>query len=73
MNGCIGIKRTEMNVIDTIINQEKEMAIVEKAHRKEEKWREVIKLAEEYGFIRFTYAGFAMLSINEEAMRNNGL
>ena len=34
-----------------------------------DKWAEVMQLAEKYGFIRFAYAGFAMLSIDEEAMK----
>ena len=36
---------------------------------KSDRWFEVMKLAEEYGFILFAYAGFAMLSIDEEAMK----
>jgi len=32
-------------------------------------WEEVMNLAEKYGFIRFAYAGFAMLNINEEEMK----
>jgi len=36
-------------------------------------WDEIMKLVEKYGFIRFAYAGFAMLSIDEEVMKNNGL
>ena len=32
-------------------------------------WVEVMKLAEQYGFIRFAYGGFAMLSIDEEVMK----
>jgi len=32
-------------------------------------WVEVMKLAEQYGFIRFAYGGFAMLSIDEEAIK----
>ena len=36
---------------------------------KSDKWTEVMGLAEEYGFIRFAYGGFAMLSIDEEAMK----
>jgi len=32
-------------------------------------WDEVMKLAEKYGFIRFAYSGFAMLSIDEEVMK----
>jgi hypothetical protein len=38
---------------------------------KEDEWAEVMQLAEQYGFIRFAYAGFAMLSIDEEAMEAN--
>jgi len=32
---------------------------------KGEKWEEVMKLAEKYGFIRFAYAGTALLTIEE--------
>ena len=32
---------------------------------KSKQWEEVMKLAKKYGFIRFAYAGFAMLSIEE--------
>lgn len=32
-------------------------------------WDEVMALAETYGFIRFAYGGFAMLSIDEEVMK----
>ena len=41
----------------------------EESLHKEVEWEEVMKLAEEYGFIRFAYAGFAMLSIDEEVMK----
>jgi len=36
---------------------------------KEAAWVEVMNLAAKYGFIRFAYAGFAMLSIDEEVMK----
>ena len=39
--------------------------------KKEDKvaaWGKVMKLAEKYGFIRFAYGGFAMLSVDEEVM-----
>lgn len=35
---------------------------------KHAEWEEVMQLAKKYGFIRFAYAGFAMLSIDEEVM-----
>ena len=44
-------------------------AIDQKEKTEEDKWTEVMKLAEEYGFIRFAYGGFAMLSIDEETMK----
>jgi len=44
-------------------------AIDHKEKTEEEKWTEVMKLAEEYGFIRFAYGGFAMLSIDEEVIK----
>ena len=34
-------------------------------NEKTEQWEEVMKLAEKYGFIRFAYAGTALLSIEE--------
>ena len=34
-------------------------------NEKPEQWEEVMKLAEKYGFIRFAYAGTALLSIEE--------
>ena len=34
-------------------------------NEKAEPWEEVMKLAEKYGFIRFAYAGTALLSIEE--------
>lgn len=34
-----------------------------------DKWSEVMKLAEGYGFIRFAYGGVALLSIEEEVMK----
>ena len=58
MNGCTGIKHTG--------EAESEVDLEERD--KGDKWIEVMKLAEEYGFIRFAYGGFAMLSINEEEM-----
>lgn len=57
-----------MNGRDAMIQAEKEMQIIEKERDKRKKWEEVMQLAEEYGFIRFAYVGFAMLSIDEEAM-----
>ena len=58
MNGCTGIKHVE-----------EDMSEVDSEERnRNDKWIEVMKLAEEYGFIRFAYVGFAMLSITEEAM-----
>ena len=44
-------------------------AIDQKEKSNGDKWTEVMKLAEEYGFIRFAYGGFAMLSIDEEVMK----
>jgi len=44
-------------------------AIDQKEKTEEDKWTEVMKLAEEYGFIRFAYGGVAMLSIDEEVMK----
>ena len=44
-------------------------AIKHEERNKEDEWAEVMQLAEKYGFIRFAYAGFAMLSIDEEAMK----
>lgn len=44
-------------------------AINHKERNKGDEWAEVMQLAEKYGFIRFAYAGFAMLSIDEEAMK----
>lgn len=35
-------------------------------HEKEEVWKMIMGLAEEAGFIRFAYAGVALLNINEE-------
>ena len=40
-----------------------------KERDKMDKWAEVMKLADKYGFIRFAYSGFAMLSIAEEATK----
>ena len=48
-------------------------AINQKEKSKGDKWMEVMKLAEEYGFIRFAYGGVAVLNIDEEAIKNNGL
>ena len=59
MNGCTGIKHTG--------EAESEVDLEERD--KGDKWTEVMKLAEQYGFILFAYAGFAMLSIDEEAMK----
>jgi hypothetical protein len=39
-----------------------------KERNKGDEWAEVMQLAEQYSFIRFAYAGFAMLSIDEEGM-----
>ena len=36
---------------------------------KQAEWEEVMKLGEKYGFIRFAYAGFAMLSMDEEVIK----
>jgi hypothetical protein len=52
--------------LDSIIQSEKEAIIEEKKREKSNNWDEVMKLAEKYGFIRFAYGGFAMLSIYEE-------
>ena len=41
-------------------------AIDHKERNKGDEWAEVMQLAEKYGFIRFAYAGFAMLSIDGE-------
>jgi hypothetical protein len=44
-------------------------AIGQKEKNTCDKWAEVMKLAERYGFIRFAYGGVALLSIEEEAMK----
>jgi hypothetical protein len=35
-------------------------------HEKEEAWKMIMELAVEAGFIRFAYAGVALLNLNEE-------
>lgn len=35
-------------------------------HEKAEQWEEVMELAKKYEFIRFAYAGVALLSIDKE-------
>ena len=58
MNGGTGIKHAEEGISEVDLEE----------RDKTDKWIEVMKLAEEYGFIRFAYAGFAMLSLTEEIM-----
>ena len=36
---------------------------------KRDKWVEVMKLAEQYGFIRFAYGGVALLNKDEEVIK----
>jgi len=43
--------------------------IDQKERSKGDTWADVMELAEGYGFIRFAYGGFAMLSIDEEVMK----
>jgi hypothetical protein len=43
-------------------------AVKHEERKRGDEWAEVMQLADKYGFIRFAYAGFAMLSIDEEAM-----
>ena len=61
MNGGTGTKQTNVDEVKSKINTEE--------RDKEDKWIEVMKRAEQYGFIQFVYSGFAMLSIDEEAMK----
>ena len=44
-------------------------AIDQKEKNKRDKGTEVMKLAEEYGFIRFAYGGVALLSIDKDVMK----
>ena len=48
---------------------EAESIVKYKERDRGDKWNEVMRLAEKYGFIWFAYAGFAMLSIDEEVMK----
>ena len=59
-NSC-GKKNDIWGEVESILNP--------KERDKSDKWCEVMTLAEKYGFIRFAYAGFAMLSIDKEAMK----
>ena len=59
MNGCTEIKHAEESISE-VDSEDRD---------KKAKWAEVMKLAEQYGFIRFAYGGFAMLSIDKEAMK----
>lgn len=62
MNGNTAIKHEEPDKsLVSVINHI--------ARKKGDEWAEVMQLAEKYGFIRFAYAGFAMLSIDEEGMK----
>ena len=52
----VGVARTKKNEEGCLFSYTK----------KEEAWKMITELAEEAGFIRFAYAGVALLNINEE-------
>jgi hypothetical protein len=54
---------------DSIIEYEEEAIIEEKKREKSNNWDEVMQLAGVYGFIRFTHAGVAVLSIDEAEVK----
>jgi len=54
---------------ETKCTKEAESKINLEERDKSDSWDEVMQLAEQYGFIRFAYGGFAMLSIDEAVMK----